>query len=142
MTGSAGSRFSRVRPRRARLRRDDGATAIEFAILMVAMLAIIFTGIQTAMYFWARSVAVAAAQEGAAAQSAYNAAPGAGQAQATAFIAQSGGTLTGAHVTVVTGGQQVQVTVTGHCTALIPGFCSLFPVTATVHGTVERITNP
>jgi Flp pilus assembly protein TadG len=126
----------------ARLGSDDGATAIEFLIVAVSILAIMFTAIQASMYYWARSVAAAAAQEGADAQRAYNATPRVGQAKAYAFINSSGNTLTGAHVNVAPGAQQVQVTVTGRCLSVIPGFCRLFPITVTVHGTVERVTTP
>jgi hypothetical protein len=103
-------------------------------------MAIIFTAIQAANWYFARSIALAAAQEGADTQRAYNAAPGAGQTKANAFIASAGDSLSAVTVTVTDDGQQVQVTVTGHCLSIIPGFCSAFPVTATVHGTVERIT--
>jgi hypothetical protein len=56
----------------------------------VAVMAVIFTAIQASTWFWARSIALAAAQEGADAQRAYNAAPGAGQARAQAFITSTG----------------------------------------------------
>jgi Flp pilus assembly protein TadG len=142
VTTAATRRRARRSSWRARLRRDDGATAIEFAIVAVAVLAIIFGAIQASMYYWARSVAVAAAQEGANAQRAYNASPGSGQAQANTFIANAGGALTNAHVTVAAGAQQVQVTVTGQCLSIVPGFCSHVPIRVTVNGTVERPTNP
>lgn len=127
---------------RARPSRDDGATAIEFLIVAVAILAIMFTAIQASMYYWARSVAAAAAQEGTDAQRVYTATTGAGQAKAYAFINSAGNTLTSARVNVASGAQQVQVTVTGQCLSVIPGFCRLFPITVTVHGTVERVTSP
>ena len=103
---------------------------------------IIFVAIQAATYFWARSIAFAAAEEGVTAQRAYNAAPNAGKTRAETFIAATGDGLTGTAVTVDAGPEQVQVTVTGHCLSVIPGFCNAFPITATAHGTVERVTNP
>ena len=45
-----------------RAHRDRGANAIEFAITAVAVMAIIFAAIQAATYFWARSIALAAAE--------------------------------------------------------------------------------
>ena len=119
---------------------DRGSASIEFAITAVAVMALIFTAIQAATYFWARSIALAAAQEGAEAQRAYNAAAGVGQVRAEAFVASTGDGLTDVTVTVTSDGQQVQVTVTGHCLSVIPGFCDAFPVSATAHGTVERVT--
>jgi hypothetical protein len=125
---------------RDRSGRDCGSASIEFAITAVAVMAIIFAAIQAATYFWARSIALAAAQEGVTAQRAYNAAPGAGQTRATSFIATTGDGLTGTTVTVDADAEQVQVTVAGHCLSVIPGFCNTFPVIATAHGTVERVT--
>jgi Flp pilus assembly protein TadG len=143
MSAAATPRPRREVPaRRGRRRCDRGSASIEFAITAVAVMAIIFAAIQAATFFWARSIAQAAAQEGVTAQRAYNAAPGAGQARATSFLAGTGDGLTGTTVTVNAGPEQVQVTVTGRCLSVIPGFCSAFPVSATAHGTVERVTNP
>jgi hypothetical protein len=121
-------------------RDDRGSASIEFAITAVAVLAIMFTAIQAATYFWAKSIALAAAQEGVEAQRAYNAGPGAGQDRAAAFIASAGDGLTATTITVTGDAQQVQVTVTGRCLSVIPGFCNLVPIAATAHGTVERVT--
>jgi hypothetical protein len=133
------------RPHRTPARRgpdggDRGSASLEFVITAVAVIALIFTAIQASTYFWARSIAAGAAQEGANAQRAYNAAPGAGQARANDFLASTGDGLSDTTISVTDNGQQVQVTVTGHCLSVIPGFCALFPIRATVHGTVERIT--
>ncbi|WP_435870767.1 TadE family protein [Micromonospora globbae] len=115
---------------------------MEFAITAVAVMTIMFTAIQATTWFWARSIALAAAQEGANAQRAYNAAPGAGLTKANAFITSTGDGLNDSTVTVTGDAQQVQVTVTGRCLSVIPGFCNAIPVNATAHGTVERVTSP
>jgi hypothetical protein len=91
-------------PHRGR-RRDVGSASIEFAITAVAVMAVIFTAIQAATWFWARSNG-----------------------------------LTGTTITVTTTTGGVQATVTGHCLTVLPGFCNAFPVTATVHGTTEKVT--
>jgi Flp pilus assembly protein TadG len=141
---------------RARQRGDDrGATAIEWAIFAllaiaiaglvagaVAVMAVIFTAIQASTWVWARSIALAAAQEGADAQRAYNATPGAGQARAQAFITSTKDGLNDARINVATTPGGVHVTVTGHCLTVLPGFCNAFPVSATVHGTTEQVTSP
>jgi hypothetical protein len=110
----------------------------------VAVIAIMFTAIQAACWFWARSIALAAAQEGADAQRAYNAVPGVGGQRANAFITSAGDGLTATSVTVTVtpDGRGVQATVHGHCLSVIPGFCNAFPVDATVHTTVEKVTAP
>jgi hypothetical protein len=134
----------RGRPGTNRCRRGDdrGSASVEFAITAVAVMAIMFAAIQAATYFWARSIALASAQEGVTAQRAYNAAPGAGPTRAAAFAASTGDGLSGTTVTVTSDTEQVQVTVTGYCLSVIPGFCGAFPVSATAHGTVERVTEP
>jgi hypothetical protein len=143
MTAAVAPNPHRGTARRRRRPGDDrGSASIEFAITAVAVMAIMFTAIQAACWFWARSIALAAAQEGVDAQRAYNAEPGAGEAKANAFIASTGDGLTGTTVVVTNDGQAVQATVSGHCLSVIPGFCNAFPVTTTVHGTVERVTAP
>jgi Flp pilus assembly protein TadG len=127
---------------RALMRLDDGATSIEFLIVAVAVLAIMFTAIQGAMYFWAKSIAQAAAREGVNAQRAYGAPPGAGRGKANDFIDSAGGALTATTVAVTSDPQQVRVTVTGHCLSVIPSFCQHVPIKVTVAGTVEQATNP
>jgi hypothetical protein len=131
----------RAPPARSTGHADTGSASIEFAITAVAVIAVIFTAIQAATWFWARSIALAAAQEGVDAQRVYNAAPGAGQARAQAFITSTRDGLTGARITVSASPADVQVTVTGHCLTVLPGFCTAFPVAATVHGTAERVTS-
>jgi hypothetical protein len=120
--------------------RDTGSASIEFAITAVAVMAVIFTAIQASTWFWARSIALAAAQEGADAQRAYNAASGAGRARAQAFITSTKDGLNDTRIDVAAVPDGVQVTVTGHCLTVLPGFCNAFPVSATVHGTTERLT--
>jgi TadE-like protein len=62
---------------------DRGSASVEFAITAVAVMAIMLAAIQAATWYWARSIALAAAQEAANAQRAYHAAPGAGLAKPT-----------------------------------------------------------
>lgn len=134
-------RRGKLRPRRGR-RDDRGSGSIEFVITATAVLAIVFLAIQAANYFYARSIALAAAQEAVNAQRAYNAAPGAGQAQASAFIASTGDSLSEVTITVTSDDRNVQATVDGRCLSILPGFCAMVGVHATVHGTVERVTSP
>jgi Flp pilus assembly protein TadG len=132
-----------LQKRRPGWRADDrGSAAIEFAITAVAVMAIMFAAIQAATWYWARSIALAAAQEGADAQRAYNADPGDGLAKANAFIASTGDGLNDATVSITSDAEQIQVTVVGRCLSVIPGFCNTVPVSATVHGTIERVTSP
>jgi Flp pilus assembly protein TadG len=141
-TPPAATHRRRGPPTRGSRSRDAGSASIEFAITAVAVMAVIFTAIQASTWFWARSIALAAAQEGADAARAYNAAPGAGQARAQAFITSTKDGLNDARIDVATTAGGVHVTVTGHCLTVLPGFCNAFPVSATVHGTTEQVTSP
>ncbi|MEV6922969.1 TadE family protein [Dactylosporangium sp. NPDC051485] len=141
--GVAAQAPRREHPRPRRGRRDDrGSGSIEFVITAAAVLIIVFLAIQAANYFYARSIAMAAAQEAVNAQRAYNAAPGTGQATAESFIASTGDSLSDVTIAVTSDGRTVQATVDGHCLSIVPGFCAAVGVHATVHGTVERVTSP
>src|SRR5688572_1232719 len=61
MNTAAAPRLRRGPARWGRSGCDRGSAAIEFAITAVAVMGIIFAAIQAATYFWARSIALAAA---------------------------------------------------------------------------------
>ena len=109
---------------------------MELAILFPAILLLLFASVQVAVWFLARSVALAAAQEAVTAQRAYNAQDGAGQARAAAFLARAGDWLVDPRVTVQRSGDDVTATVTGRS---LP-FVRTFTVSQTAHGRVERFT--
>ena len=127
--------------------RDHGASPIELAILLPGIVVLLFASIQTAVYFLARSEALAAAQEGVTAQRAYGAPTCAngssaciGAQHANTFIDQSQGWLTGGVPTVTTDATTVTVVVSGTTLSLIPGVD--WTVTQTAHGGIERVTPP
>jgi len=100
---------------------------------------LLFTAIQIATIFIARSVALSAAQEAVAAQRAYQAPPGAGATKANQFLAHTGDWLSSASVQAAPAeADEVAFTVTGNALSVIPGV--VFPVEQTAHGTVERFT--
>lgn len=119
---------------------DGGASPVELAILLPVIITLLFTSIQLAVYFLARSEALAAAQEGVTAQRAYQATNGVGAAHANAFIQRSDGWLVDGQPQVTTDATQVTVIVTGQSLSLIPGWT--LRVSQTAHGTIERITTP
>jgi Flp pilus assembly protein TadG len=127
--------------------RDHGASPIELAILLPGIVALLFASIQIAVYFLARSEALAAAQEGVTAQRAYHAPTCAngsptcvGAQHAQTFINQSQGWLNTGVPTVTTDATTVTVVVTGTTLSLIPGVD--WTVSQTAHGTIERVTDP
>lgn len=130
---------SRVRRRLVSRRRhvtDGGSVTIQYAIVVPSALALLFLCIQVALFSYARSVALTAAQEGANAQRAYGASTGAGRARADSIIAGQGDILRGASVTVSTSGGEVRVTVTGRSLSVIPGFAG-YPISQTASGPLE-----
>lgn len=127
-------------PGRLRLRTDRGSLTIEAAVLFPALLAIMLVGVQAAMWFHARSVAIGAAADGARAQSLEVAAQGDGRAAALAFVSQAGGddVLRGVGVSTRQSPTSVSVTVTGRSMSLVPGWDPSVEQSAT--SPLERIT--
>lgn len=117
---------------------DRGANPVELAIVMPAILLLLFGSLQVAAWFLARSTAMHAAQSGVNAQRVVDAPTGAGTEQAGAFLAAAGDWLTGAKSTCVAGTTEVTCTVSGRSLSLVPGVS--LRVSQTAHGTVERWT--
>lgn len=122
-------------------RSDDGSMSVEIAILFPALLLLVTAIVQYGLWFHARSVALAAAQEGAAAAASYQAAPDSGADRARAFLdAHAGDTLSDIEVeqsAPATG--QVAVQVTGHAISLLPGIAGP-SVTQSAEAPLERFT--
>lgn len=113
------------RTRLAAVARDDsGMTTLEVAVLFPIVLILIFGIAQTALWYMARSAALAAAQEGVTAGRAYNAKPGDGTAAAHNFLnAQVGDILGGVQVGIPRSpAGTLRITVSGTSLSLIPGW--------------------
>lgn len=126
-----------------RRRRDErGSSTLELAILFPAVLLVIFMVVQGALYFHARSVALAAAQQGVRAAAAEDGSAEAGSSEAAAFVAQAGGSdvLTGVQVSPQRTPTTAKVTVTGRPLSVIPGVMN-FEVSQTAELPVERFTD-
>ncbi|MEQ4300828.1 TadE family protein [Plantactinospora sp. B6F1] len=132
------------RPRaRVDLWQDRGASPVELAVLMPAILILLLASIQAAAWFIARATALNAAQSAVSAQRAYQAEPGVGQQRAEDFLARAGDWLVDWEVTVTVpepGDTQVNATVTGEPLRVMP-LISLPPIRETAFGTVERFTD-
>ena len=111
-------------------------------ILLPALFTIMFLGMQAALFYHARTVAIAAAQEGARATGAENGREADGLAAANEFIRKAGGkeVLTGASVSAARSATTATVTVTGFSLSVIPGWKVHIAQSATVP--VERLTAP
>src|SRR3954468_9312371 len=75
----------------SRQREERGSATIELVILLPVLFAVMFLGMQAALFYHARTVAIAAAQEGARAAGAENGKTSDGINAAYAFISDAGG---------------------------------------------------
>jgi Flp pilus assembly protein TadG len=118
-----------------------GSVSLEIGVLGPALLLLVFSIVQAGLWFYARSLAFAAAQEGVNAARAYGADPGAGVVRAKAFLEeQAGDSLTNTTATSVGSTPTViRIQVTGRSVSVLPGVPGI-QVTQSATGTVERFT--
>ena len=131
---------SRLRCRPVTGHRERGVASVQLVVLMPVLFTLMFVGMQAAMIYHGRTVAIAAAQEGARAAAAQNGTPAAGQAAATAFVAAAGGdgTLQGVKVTSNRTATTATVVVTGTTLSVVPGWTP--SITQSASAPVERLT--
>ena len=136
--------MSRARPETSSSRQRDGrgSVSIELVILLPVLFAVMFLGMQAALFHHARTVAIAAAQEGARAAGGENTQSSDGIRAASAFINDAGGddVLTDANATADRTATTVTVTVSGHSLSVIPGWLPVITQSASLP--VERLTAP
>ncbi|MFY1635471.1 TadE/TadG family type IV pilus assembly protein [Solwaraspora sp. WMMB335] len=126
-------------------RGDRGASPVELAILMPAILLLLFASIQVAALFLARTVALSAAQQAVSAERGYdalgsgNAGTDVGAQRAAEFLADAGDWLDADPLpapVVGPDGQYVSYTVSGKALSLVPWV--EFTVSETANGEIER----
>ncbi|MFI6331512.1 TadE family protein [Micromonospora chersina] len=120
---------------------ERGANPVELAVVMPAILVLLFASIQLAVWFVARSTALNAAQTGVNAQRALQAPPDAGRDRATTFLRAAGDWLVdwqSPGPTCTATATEVTCTVSGRSLSVIPGV--RFAVSQSAHGPVERWT--
>ena len=134
--------MSRTRPATSSRRSDRGSATIELLILLPALFAVMFIGVQAALYHHARQVAIAAAQEGARTAAGEHGSETAATAAATTFVADAGGddVLAGATVTASRSATTAVVIVTGRSLSVVPGWNPVVRQRASMP--VERVTAP
>lgn len=125
----------------ARGRDERGSVSLELVVVFPAVLLVLFVGIQVALYFHARNVALAAAQEGLRAARAENGTAALGGQRAEDFLRSAGGSsvLTGVNVDEVRSATDASITVSGDALVVIP-FVPMPRVSQTAAGPVERFT--
>src|SRR5215213_7585105 len=88
VTGWVGGRRRELSVRR-RLTGESGAASVELAVVFPVVLLLIMTLIQAALWFYARSIALGAAQEGAREGRVQPASTGRAQSAAENFLGQT-----------------------------------------------------
>lgn len=117
-----------------------GVSAVETAIVVPALLLMLFGIVQTGLYFHARDLASSAAQVAAQRARTVDGTSGAGQAAAVQYVKDTGGgVLLSPVVAVSKTATTVRVVVTGTTPALVPGL-PMPAIVATVAAPVERLT--
>jgi Flp pilus assembly protein TadG len=131
----------RALARRRQLRGDHGFGSVEFAVLAVVVLALIFTIIQVGLYYHARKVAQSAARQGVEAGRQFGAGDGDGVAQAQTFLARFGGSVQDASVSSAgSTPEHIRITVRGSVATLVPGLT--MDVVQHADAPIERWTTP
>ncbi len=92
--------------RRLRGGRDDGAAVVEFVLISVLLIFLLFAVLQVGVYFYARNIVSASAADAARYAAAAGVSPGAGGTRAEALIARGLGSG-GASAINCTGGPAV-----------------------------------
>jgi Flp pilus assembly protein TadG len=128
-------------PGRRRPWGDGGSISVEIAILFPALLLIVTVLVQYGLWFHARSVALAAAQEGVTAAASYRTASGSGADRARTFLdPHNADTLTDIAVTQTAPAPgYVTVQVTGRAISLLPGVAGP-AVSQSAEASIEQFT--
>jgi len=128
-------------PRKQDRTDERGSTSVQLVVLLPALFAIVFLALQGALFVHARSVAIAAAAEGARAAGALHATAQVGHSAAADFVADVGDSaLTDVAVTGQRSTTTATITVTGHSMSVIPLWRPVVSQSATIP--VERLTTP
>jgi Flp pilus assembly protein TadG len=110
---------------------DGGEAEIEFLLVLVTLLALIFGAVQIGLLFYARSIVVAAANRGAQAASASSGTLATGQQAAERALSSLGPLDTSPSVEVVDRGGDVAVRASASVASIVP-FRGAVPVRAVV----------
>ena len=108
--------------RRVTGQRERGSTTIELVVLLPALFTLMFLGVQTALMYQGRTIALAAAQEGARAAAGETGSASAGISAASAFVAASTASLKGTTVSGSRSATEARITVVTHTSSVIPGW--------------------
>lgn len=130
------------RLRRPQQADDQGSATLEVAVLAPVLLLVVFSIVQVALFAYARSLALGAAQEGVAAGRVDGGTTQTARARARDFLERTAGdSLASPSVAVSATANEVSVEVRGRAISIVPGVPGL-PVRQSARGPIERFTRP
>lgn len=118
--------------------RERGSASIQLVILMPALFALMFLGVQAALMYQGRTIVLAAAQEGARVAAAEHGTAAGGITTARAFVASTSAGMTNVTAQASRSAVDVRVTVSAHTVSVIPGWNPLISQSASMP--VEKVT--
>jgi hypothetical protein len=123
-------------------RREAGALLLGYVIIIPTFLLSMMVITQAALWYLARSAALAAARQGVDAARVLDSTAAAGRAAATSFAQRtaSGYLLGPSASSAGSGPDTIKITVSGHVPSLVPGLP--IQVSQAAEGAVERFTTP
>ena len=119
-------------------RRERGSATIQMVVLIPALFTLMFLGVQAAVLYQGRTIALAAAQEAARASASADGTNAAGIAAASDFVTSTSAGLKNTSVSGNRTATTATITVTTHTVSLIP-FVSP-KITQSASMPVERLT--
>lgn len=120
--------------------RETGSASLELAIIMPAVLLMIFAGIQIANYFFARSLAVTAAQVGVDTARVDGGNINAGRNAAQRFLDENGSdSILGVSITTQVSPAEIRIRITGRAQSIMPGLPGM-RVDQEARAPIERTT--
>ncbi len=120
------------------VRGERGSASVQLVVLLPVLIGIVFLALQAALYYYARTAALAAAETGARALAAEKGTTTACQTAATQLLGQVGDALTHTSVSCTRAGTTVTVEVHGQALSVVAGWQQTITQSATLP--VERIT--
>lgn len=129
--------YRRLKTRLA-VQRERGSSSIQMVVLMPALFAIMFLGVQAALMYQARTLALAAAQEGARTAAGERGSASDGISAASSFMSSSTSGVSGTRVSGARSATKATITVRTNSLSVIPGWKPAITQSASMP--VERLT--
>ncbi|GAA5029624.1 TadE/TadG family type IV pilus assembly protein [Actinopolymorpha pittospori] len=119
-------------------RRERGSSTIQLVVLLPALFSLMFLGVQAAVMYQGRTIALAAAQEGAREAAGEQGTAASGISAAHTFVSSTTAGLKGTSVSGYRNADEARITVTTHTVSVIPAWKPTITQSASMP--VEKVT--